>query len=158
MQKKILSFITDGNLFLIVRNNPQDPRHGGDFWFTVTGAVEKGEDDIAAVKREVKEETNLDVLDTFSLNWEWQYTTNGVECDEYNYLSFVKDTGVKLNFENIEYRWVSLKDLVKQIRWEDKDILKKVLEKGLKKEFFFKQLKIESDPSFTSCSKVRDAQ
>ena len=29
--------------FLLLRNNPKDPSHGGDYWFTVTGSVEADE-------------------------------------------------------------------------------------------------------------------
>jgi len=61
MNKKILVFVCDGKKFLILRNNPKDPAHGGDYWFTVTGSMEKNESKKEAIKREIKEETNLDV-------------------------------------------------------------------------------------------------
>jgi len=142
--KKILSFITDGKLFLILRNNPKDKRHGGDFWFTVTGEVEKNEDNLSAVRREVKEETNLSINEIIPLNWGSQYNIKSNICEEHNYLSFVDNGTIILNEEHIDYKWVSITDLIRQIHWlADKSILRKVLEKGIQKEFFFKDLTIE---------------
>lgn len=142
--KKILSFITNGKLFLILRNNPKDKKHGGDFWFTVTGAVENNENDLSAVKREVKEETNLNINEILPLNWGSYYKTDDKTCEEHNYLSFVDDETIILNEEHVDYRWVTLSDLIHKIYWiADKSILKKVLEKGIQKELFFKQLTIE---------------
>jgi 8-oxo-dGTP pyrophosphatase MutT (NUDIX family) len=143
-KKKILTFVTDGESFLILRNNPADSKHGGDFWFTVTGEVEKGENDLTALKREVAEETNLTVKEIFPLNWGSCYTINDVVCEEKNYISFVNDKKIILNEEHIEYKWLTLPNFIKQIRWDaDKSILQEVLEKGLKKELFFKQPMIE---------------
>ena len=142
--KKILSFITNGELFLILRNNSEDPKHGGDFWFTVTGGVENNEDDLSAVKREIKEETNLNVKEIIPLNWGSCYEIDGVTCEEHNYLSFVDDKTINLNEEHIDYSWVILPELINQIYWiGDKSILQKVLEKGMRRESFFKQLTIE---------------
>jgi 8-oxo-dGTP pyrophosphatase MutT (NUDIX family) len=69
MNKKILAFVCDGEKFLLLRNNSKDPTHGGDYWFTVTGNVEANESIEETVKREIKEETNLDVSEIFNLNW-----------------------------------------------------------------------------------------
>ena len=44
INNKILSFVTDGERFLLLRNNFEDLSHGGDFWSVVTGSVEGGED------------------------------------------------------------------------------------------------------------------
>ena len=142
--RKILSFITNRKSFLILRNNSKDQKHGGDFWFTVTGGVENDENDLSAVRREIKEETNLDVNEIFSLNWGSEYKVDAIECKERNYLSFVDDGTIILNEEHVDYKWVSLSELVKKIHWTtDKAILKKVLEKGMKRMSHFKQFTIE---------------
>lgn len=141
MLNKILSFIVnEDNQILLLRNNPVDPIHGGDFWYTVTGGFEdydkSGED---VVKREVKEETNLDVKEVFYLNWIFKYVDKNLECTEYAYISFVTNDEVKLDkTENIDYKWCDLDEFVKNIRWfGNLKVLKKVLSAGIERKKFF---------------------
>ncbi|HTZ41837.1 MAG TPA: NUDIX domain-containing protein [Candidatus Omnitrophota bacterium] len=145
MNHKILAFIYDGKKFLILRNNSADSSHGGDFWFTVTGSLEKGETEEDAVKREVKEETGLDIKKIFNLNWGSIYSWDGEKNSEDNFLVFAYSGKVVLNEEHIEYEWLSLKDFVKKIKWyENREELEKVLRNGIKKRLFFndKEIKI----------------
>jgi len=131
MRKKILSFIFRKGKFLALRNNPH-PEHGGDFWFVVTGSVEKGESNEDAVKREIKEEINLNTEKVIDLNQSSTYEWNGEQCKEENFLSFVKQGEISLNEENVEYRWLDLEDFVNLIRWdEDKNLLKEILRRAL---------------------------
>lgn len=148
MLNKILSFIVnEENEILLLHNNPIDPIHGGDFWYTVTGGFEdydqSGED---VVKREVKEETNLDVKEVLYLNWIFKYTDKGINCTEYAYISLVKKEKITLDItENIEYVWCDLDDFIKRIRWfGNLKLLKEVLCCGMKREKFFDVEKIES--------------
>ena len=70
MNKKILSFIYNKkkNKFLILKTNGDEPEvHGKSHWFTTTGSVEKEESYEEAVRREVKEETDLDVKEIYFL-------------------------------------------------------------------------------------------
>jgi 8-oxo-dGTP pyrophosphatase MutT (NUDIX family) len=144
MNKKILSFITDGRRFLALRNNAQDLSHGGDFWFTVAGSIELKESLEEAVKREIKEETNLEIKEIFSLNWGSIYSWDKKDNSEKNFLAFVKKGEIVLNEEHVEFAWLNLEDFIKRIKWDlSKDELNKVLEKALKKELFFKEEKIE---------------
>ena len=144
MNKKILAFVYNGKKFLSLRNNPQDPKHGGDFWFTVTGSIENGENEKDAIKREVKEETNLGVTDLFDLNWGSVYIWNNEEFNEKNHIVFVKEGTIRLNKENVDYEWLELAEFVRRIKWGlDKKELVNVLRAGLKKELFFKKPKIE---------------
>ena len=110
MYKKILSFIVnDNNKLLLLRNNPVDPKHGGDFWYTVTGGFEDNETyGKEVVIREIKEETNLNVKETIYLNWIYKYTNNEIDCLEYAYVSFVEDGDIILNEENVDYKWCDL--------------------------------------------------
>jgi 8-oxo-dGTP pyrophosphatase MutT (NUDIX family) len=142
--KKILSFITDGENFLALRNNFQDSeKQGGDFWFVVTGEVEDKENLNDAVKREIKEETNLEVKEVFELNWGSIYECWQGICNEFNFISFVKSENIILNEEHVEYVWLNLEDFIKKIKWDDdKELLKKVLKKALKKERYFNELLI----------------
>ncbi len=143
MKQKILSFVVCDGKFLALRNNPH-PEHGGDFWFTVTGAVEEGESLKDAVKREIKEETNLDVKDIINLNWSSIYEWRNEVCEEANFIAFVNHGQVKLNEEHNKFEWTELDKFIETIKWDDKkEILKEVLKKALKKELHFKERNIK---------------
>ncbi len=130
MRIKILSFITYNNTFLLLKNNP-DPVHGFSRWFTVTGSVEAGETLEVAVAREIKEETNLDIIKIIPLNTFSEYYSNfdKKDCKEHNFISIVKNNQVTLdNIEVIDYKWVPIDEYITQIWWnEDKNKLKKDL-------------------------------
>ena len=144
MNKKILAFVFNGEKFLLLRNNPKDPVHGGDYWFITTGSVEANESLEEAIRREIKEETNLDVSEIFNLNWGSVYSWGGEDYSENNFLAFVKKEKITLNEEHINFEWLNLGDFIKKIRWDlNKEELKKVLQKAVKKELFFKKKKIE---------------
>ena len=144
MNKKILAFVCNRKKFLLLRNNSEDPAHGGDYWFTVTGSVEAEESIEEAVKREVKEETNLDVSEIFDLKWGSVYSWSGEDHSENNFLTFVNDDEVILNEEHVDSEWFSLDDYIKKINWDlNKEELKKVLEKAIKRELFFNKEKID---------------
>jgi|SRR3989344_74832 len=144
MNKKILAFICDGEKFLLLRNNSRDLTHGGDYWFTVTGSVESDESIEDAVKREVKEETNLDVSEIFDLKWGSIYSWVGEDHSENNFLAFVKKGKVILNEKHSKYEWLDIDKFIEKINWDlNKEELKKVLEKAIKRELFFKKEKID---------------
>ncbi len=144
MNKKILAFICDGERFLLLRNNPKDPSHGGDYWFTVTGTVEVNESLEDAINREVKEETNLKVSEIFNLKWGSIYSWSGEDYSENNFLAFVKRGKVMLNEEHVDSEWLNLDDFVKKINWGlNKEELRKVLQKAVKREIFFKKEKVD---------------
>jgi len=144
MNKKILAFISDGREFLLLRNNSKDPAHGGDYWFTVTGSIENGESLNDAIKREVKEETNLEVSEILDLRWGSVYSWGEQDHSENNFLAFVKREKVILNEENTDFEWLNLDDFIKKINWDlNKEELRKVLQKAIKRELFFKKEKID---------------
>lgn len=146
MYKKILSFIlNEKNQLLLLRNNPLDPSHGGDLWYTVTGGFEADETDgKEVVKREIKEETNLDVKESLYLNWVYKYTSHGINCIEYAYFSFVEDGPIFLNEENIDYKWCDLEEFIKEINWYgDLQLLRKVIEYAMNKKKYLEAEVIE---------------
>lgn len=133
--KKILTFIVNkNNKLLLLHNNPEDPIHGGDIWYTVTGGVEEYDKSLEdAVKREVKEETSLDVTFTKYLNINYNYVNRrNIECNEYIFISKVDDGNIILNEESIGYKWLDINDYINEIYWYyDKKELKKILDKAL---------------------------
>lgn len=143
--KKILAFITDGKRMLSFLHNGNDPEHGGWFWFTVTGSIEEGETPEQAAAREIKEETNIDINDVFDLNWGSIYNWFDKEHEERNLIVFVNDLhNIKLDMrEVVDYKWTDLDEFVDLIRWDgDKELLKNILEKGIKKEKYFTKLNL----------------
>lgn len=121
--KKILTFIVnENNQFLLLKGNKNDPQFHKSFWYVVTGSCEKEDNNqIETVKREVKEETNLDVIETKYLNKVFHYQSLGKNCIEYVYLSKVKKDNIILNEENIDYKWCDFDEFIELIDWfEDK--------------------------------------
>jgi len=124
MKQKILAFVVNGEKKFLALYSKSHPEHGEGGWFVVTGGVDEDESHEEAVKREVKEETGLDVKEIVDLNWGSRYEWNGEDCEEKNFLSFVSSGVVVLNEENIEYQWLGLEDFVERIRWDgDKGVL-----------------------------------
>ena len=83
---------------------------------------------IDTVKREVKEETNLDVIEVNYLDKIFYYKSLGKNCIEHVYLSKVKTGNVILNEENVDFKWCNFDEFVNLINWfEDKSELVKLL-------------------------------
>ena len=130
--KKILTFIVNGNnKFLLLKGSENDPQFQKSFWYVVTGSCEKYDKNmIDTVKREVKEETNLDVIEVNYLDKIFYYKSLGKNCIEYVYLSKVKTGNVILNEESVEFKWCDFDEFVNLINWfEDKSELVKLLNK-----------------------------
>lgn len=145
--KKILSFIVNNNRLLLLKNNSVDPKHGGDFWYTVTGGFNSKETDSKIVcKREIKEETNLDVEECIYLNLILNYTHDGINCYEYVHISFVNNTDniILDEKENVDYRWCNIDEYIDNIKWYgDLELLKQILKLAINKELYLRCQVIE---------------
>ena len=131
LKEKILTFIiNENNKFLLLKTSDKDPQFHESFWYVVTGNCEKQDKNkIQTVKREVKEETALDVIQTVYLNKTFTYESLGANYIEYVYLSKVDKTNVQLNEEHIDYKWCTFDEFIKLIHWfESKNSLIKLLE------------------------------
>lgn len=143
---KILSFIVnDEKELLLLKGSPNDPQFKKSLWYVVTGGceeVDKTKEE--TVKREVKEETNLDIKKMIYLNWILKYNSLGNKCIEYVYISFVENKDITLNEENVDYQWCDINTFVDKIDWfGNKEILKSVLNKALKEEVLFENEQID---------------
>lgn len=144
--EKIFTFVVnEKNELLLLKGGPNDPQFMESFWYVVTGSCEDYDNDyLDAVKREVKEETNLDVLESTYLNWIFKYHSLGDDCVERVYFSKVKKDTIILNEESIGYKWCELEEFVDLIKWyEDKNILIKVLKDAFENKVYFKEEQIE---------------
>ena len=131
-QEKILTFIiNENNQFLLLKGNKNDPQFHKSFWYVVTGSCEKEDiNKVATVAREVKEETNLDVIETIYLNKVFKYNSLGKNCIEYVFLSKVKNSDIILSEEHIDYKWCDFNEFIELIHWfEDKENLIVLLKK-----------------------------
>lgn len=143
---KILSFIVNEKKeLLLLKGSPNDPQLKKSLWYVVTGGceeVDKTKEE--TVKREVKEETNLEIKKMIYLNWILKYNSLGSNCIEYVYISFVKNKDITLNEENIDYKWCDINTFVDKIDWfGNKEVLKSVLNKALKEEVLFENEQID---------------
>lgn len=144
---KILSFIVnEKEELLLLLGSKNDPQFKKSFWYVVTGGCEEFDNTlIETVKREIKEETNLEIKDSIYLNWIFNYNSLGKNCTEYAFISHVKDAEIVLNEESIDYKWCKLDEFIKLIKWYgSKEELKKVIEEALKNKVFFKEEKVEN--------------
>ncbi|MDO8467841.1 MAG: NUDIX hydrolase [Nanoarchaeota archaeon] len=135
MNKKILAFIYNKKQkeFLILKTKGDKLEiHGKSHWFTTTGSVENKESYEEAVKREVLEETGLEVKEIYNLKWGCRYKWQNKIHEELYFMAFIDLEKVKLdNIEVIDYQWRSLDSFVNLIDWEgNKRELKSILKLG----------------------------
>lgn len=106
-----LIFNPEGKLFLMRSHK----WHG--MYVIPGGHIELGENMETALKREVKEETNLDIHDIrFLLFQEFIYGKTFWHKGHYIFFDYAcrtESTDVKLNEEAEEYVWVSIEDAMK---------------------------------------------
>ena len=138
MQEKILTFVVnEGGKFLLLLGSDKDPQFHKSFWYVITGAKEEIDNTLEeTVRRETKEETNLELDKVINLNRTYQYESLGKQCIEHVFLSYTKDKNIKLNEESIDYAWLFLEEFIEKIYWHyDKKELKKWLEKEVEKRW-----------------------
>lgn len=129
--EKILTFVIRNSKLLLLLGSNEDPQFKKSFWYVITGGVEKKDNNLYdAVKREVKEETNLSLNKIIDLNLIFEYESLGEHCTEHAFISYANDNNVILNEESLEYKWCSLNEFINLINWHyDKNELKKLLKK-----------------------------
>ena len=141
---KILTFmVNEYNEILLLKGSENDPQFKKSFWYVVTGGCENDDTSlIDTVKREIKEETNLDVIDSMYLNWIFKYKSLGVDCTEYAFFSKVNNSNIVLNEESIDFKWCKLDEFIELIQWYgDKILLNNVLKDALNCKIYFKDEK-----------------
>lgn len=144
---KVLAFIlNEENELLLLKTSDKDKVFNYSFFYTVTGGKE--EFDLSfedTVKREIKEETNLDTINIKFLNYILKYNINEVCCNEHVFLARVKKDKIILNEEHVEYLWCkTIKEYVDKIKWfYNKEILLKILENAVEDKIYFKNIREE---------------
>lgn len=128
--QKILTIVKNENKFLLLKGSDNDPQFHESFWYVVTGSTEECDNSlIDTVKREIKEETNLELKYTYRLPYILKYESLGKKCIEYMFISHVYNSNVKLNEESTEYKWCNIDEFIDLIKWySDKKELREILE------------------------------
>ena len=131
--------IKDNKLLLIHRL-----KDGRDFWVIPGGSAEEGETLEIAGKREIKEETSLDVSIGEKL-WEYEndYYGQGIRKEYYFLASKVSDDELKFRGEELnrapkqdkyQPEWVTL-DKIKEINLVPEFVKEKIIEKFISRLF-----------------------
>lgn len=128
---KILTFVIRNNKLLLLLGSDKDPQFKESFWYVITGGVEDEDINLYdTVRREVKEETNLNLDKIIDLDLIFEYDSLGKHCIEHAFISYTDNSEIILNEESIDYKWCSLDEFIRLIKWYDnKKVLKEILEK-----------------------------
>lgn len=98
-----------------------------------------------AVKREIKKRTGLSVIKIFPLNWGFTYSIAGKEFKEMVFIAFVNSSKKSESIIPFKHYGLDLDHFIKKINWKDsKDLLKKVLTKGMKGKVYFNKKERET--------------
>ena len=109
-------------------------KKGKGHWGFPKGHVEKGETEIQTAKREMKEETGLDIEFIFGFKdeVEYFYKTKERKLSKKKVVFFIgipKSKEVKLSYEHDNYKWVKYEDALKLLTFEnEKKVLKRAWE------------------------------
>lgn len=121
--------------FLLLKRIPQK----GGFWQSITGGAFFSEEKIKALKRELKEEANIEekgIKNIINTNYSFSFINeNGEELREYVYGVEI-DPGQKIiiSKEHSEARWVDFKTALKLLKYESNKRGFRILYKILKNE------------------------
>lgn len=102
----------------------------GGHWSYPKGHVEDNETEVETALREIKEETNLDVIIDTRFREITTYSPKpGVIKDVIYFLAFAKTLDVKVQEEEVaNYEWIDINDAIKLITFEeDRKIFKKAI-------------------------------
>lgn len=119
---------TKTNKVLLLQRND-----GNNVWEIPGGKRENNEDIVDALKREVKEETGL-TINEYKIVYVSPIFKNHPVLKPFlniGYLCLVDNSDVVISNEHIDYKWVSVEELVNYL---DKDIYNDLLNNGMIKE------------------------
>jgi len=137
-------FRKEGDMpFFLLLHYPSSSRAKKDYWDLPKGHIEKGEDEIGTIKREVEEETGLrdiNLVEGFKeaikyfFKWEGKTVLKFVTF----YLAETKIREIKVSQEHIGFKWLPYKEALEQITFKNaKKILQRANDFLQKKEGLF---------------------
>ena len=126
MKQGVNIIITNNQGKVLILKRSLAEKYCPNFWDLPGGKVENGETLLEAAKREVKEESGLEVK--LKQNFFYIYHCQNVELDIYGFKAETSNGKVILSDEHTEFKWISKKD------WENLEYTSSV--EATIKEFF----------------------
>ncbi len=120
-----------GKIYYLLLHYPSNSRAKKAYWDFPKGHIEKDEEEIDTVKREVEEETGLDGIEIAEGFKEWIkyfFKVKGKNIFKIVtfYLAETKTKEVKISFEHIGFKWLPYKEAMQQLKFKNaKNILEK---------------------------------
>ncbi len=113
--KIVTSFIRDNEKILILKRSDKVKSMKG-LWAGISGIIEKDEEPLKRAKIEIFEEAGIaeDRITLVKSSGEMRINSPQYENHEWNVFPFLfeaKNPEIKLNWENSEFKWVSVGDL-----------------------------------------------
>lgn len=118
-------------IYYLLLHYPPSAKSARDYWDLPKGHIEKGEEEIETVKREVEEETGLKDIKFLEGFKEWikyffKFEGKNIMKFVTFYLAEALSAEVKISGEHINYKWLSYKEAVELLTFQNaKEILKK---------------------------------
>lgn len=111
------------NQFLLARKKEGKPLAG--YWEFPGGKVDAGEDDISALKREIREELNIELKD-IQLSFEYTYRYPDKEIDFVIFRAQMDNGNIQLT-DHDSTAWINMSEIEKyKIAPADREALKKI--------------------------------
>lgn len=125
MKIQAILYSPGANMEYLLLKRPES-RDGG--WGPLTGHVEKGEQLIDALQREIKEETGIDELAyIIDLRVPFSFKKGEEDIEEHSFGVQVGTREVKLSDEHEEFAWVSFEEAALRIKWPEQKTSLQVL-------------------------------
>jgi len=119
------------SIYYLLLHYPSSAKAARDYWDFPKGHVEKGEDEIETVKREVEEETGLKDIEFIKGFKEWikyffKFGGKNILKFVTFYLVETKTKEIKISFEHLGFEWLPFEEALEQLTFKNaKEILKK---------------------------------
>tara|TARA_Y100000310_G_scaffold105664_2_gene104165 strand:+ start:20993 stop:21400 length:408 start_codon:yes stop_codon:yes gene_type:complete len=112
----VKSFIVKDNNVLLLKRRPNDPHKAGK-WDIPGGRLELGEDPFTGIKRETKEETDLDIDIHMPLDIHHFTRDDGQKITMLIFLCNPTTENIKISEEHTDHRWQSLSERENLPEW-----------------------------------------
>ncbi|HLD57583.1 MAG TPA: NUDIX domain-containing protein [archaeon] len=131
----VTAAIEKGGKFLLVKRSESEANFPGK-WMFPGGKVEKGEDALQGLIREIKEETGIEIEDKIALLRTYHFTrSDGGNALGFNFVVQWKAGEVVLGDGLIDYAWILPEEIAKYNTIKGFEIMvnsaKEIIEKGL---------------------------